>query len=449
MALIIKYPGDVGATELMKLLVRERPTGFGKQMKTIYAIMRDDEGNLRIPVALCKQLWNLSLPDYTQLTRYKIENNIEVGADGRKEQIQTYERLTESIVKHRFVFLSLYCGAGKTVLGTKLACDLGITTAFVTDSALLFPQWVQYLKKNTGAIVAAIDSPVEVLPPAHFYVFMITACGKMHPKILEPIKFLIVDEATYFMTPKRVPALMHFTPAYTLGLCAEVTRDDKMECFLPYFFGNNLIRQISQNPFLVYRVETPFKPVWQMMRYTAKPDWNLVLKSLAENEERNNIMIKLLVKLRQNGSKVIFGTKRKKQAQYIHDKLKELGESVAILMENAKNFPPCRILIGIYGKMGKGVDPKNLCTNWEGDVFDVAVLGADLCKPEQFVGRVFRHKNPIIYDFVDDLSTLRKHFESESKEKPGRIVWYKSRNGTIINTNIVDILRDDFPKPKV
>lgn len=442
MALVIKYPGDVGATELMKILIKQRPTGFGKEkMKIIYAIMRDEDGNLRIPVALCKQLWNLKLADYIQLPRYTIPNIIEVGAEGRKEQIDIYARLSDAIVKHRYVFLSLYCGAGKTVLGTKLACDLGLITAFLTDSTLLFPQWIQYLKKNTGAIVVGIDSPVDVLPPAHFYVFMITAAGKMHPKILEPIKLLIVDEATYFMTPKRIPALMHFTPAYTLGLCAEVTRDDKMEYFLPHFFGNALIRQINTNPFLVYRVETPFKPIWQMMRYSGKPDWNLVLKSLADNDQRNDIFVKLLIKLKNN--KIILGTKRKKQATYIHDKLKEAGESVAILMENAKSFPPCRILIGIYGKMGKGVDPKNLCTAWEGDVFDIAVLAMDLGKPEQFVGRVFRHKNPIVYDFVDDHSTLRKHFESEAKDKPGRIVWYKSRNGTIINTNTVEILKED------
>jgi hypothetical protein len=441
MALAIKYPGDAGATELMKMLVKERPTGFGKTSKIIYAIMRDEEGNLRIPVALCKQLWNLVLPDYLQLPRYKIDNKIEIGAEGRNDQIPIYQRLTESIVKDRYTFLSIYCGFGKSVIATKLACELGLITGFATDSTLIFPQWVNYLKKNTNAVVAAIDSPVEVLPPAHFYVFMITACGKMHPKILEPIKLLIVDEATYFMTPKRVPALMHFTPSYTLGLCAEVKRDDRMECFLPYFFGTTLIREISQKPFLVYRVDTPFKPTFQMMRYTGRPDWNLVLKSLADNEERNNIFIKLCLKLKT--SKIIIGTKRKKQAQYIHDKLKEAGESVALLMENAKNFPPCRILIGIYGKMGKGVDPKNLCLAWEGDVFDVAIFGLDLVNPEQFVGRVFRHKNPIIYDFVDDLSTLRKHFESEAKEKPGRIVWYKSRNGTVIHTNTIEILKDE------
>jgi hypothetical protein len=111
--------------------------------------------------------------------------------------------------------------------------------------------------------------------------------------------------------------------------------------------------------------------------------------------------------------------------------LAELGENVALLIEKSKTIPQCRILVGIYAKMGKGVDVKNLCPEWEGEVFDAAILAADMCNPEQFCGRVFRAKTtPTIYHFVDDYPTLRKHFDKDCQP------WYLSRNAVIHRTVI-------------
>lgn len=396
---------------------------MGKTREKIHCISKDEKMNLRIPMALARQLWGFQAPDYTQLPRKQITCKIVLGAGGRDYQIPTYERMTQVLISERSVFISLMCGAGKSLLGVRLFADMGLKTAIVTDSTIIFPQWVNILRENTNAVIAEIKSPVDVLPEADVYVMMITACQKMHPKILEPIKLLIVDEATYFMTTCRLPGLLNFTPCYSLGLCAEIKRTDGMHCFLPYLFGNTVIRRISDKPFIVNRVETKFKPIVQQMRYGNRMDWNLVLESLADNKERNDMIIKLCRELPD--SKIIVGTKRKTQAKYLYDELIKLDEKVGLLISKATSFPQCRILIGTYSKMGKGVDVKNLCENWEGEVFDVAILALDLTNPEQFVGRVFRHNNPVVYDIVDDFSTLRKHFEKE------RLPWYKTRNGTI------------------
>ena len=201
-----------------------------------------------------------------------------------------------------------------------------------------------------------------------------------------------------------------------------------MHVFLPYFFGPTVIRRISDQPFTVYRVETPYKPVVQYQRWNGKPDWNALLESIADNQERNEDIIYLCQSIPE--SKIIIGTKRKTQANYIFERLKSLGEKVGLLIEDADTIPQCRILVGIYAKMGKGVDVKNLCPDWEGDVFDVGILAADMCNPEQFAGRVFRANNPVLYDFVDDNSTLRKHFDKD------RMPWYTSRKGIIVKTII-------------
>ena len=201
--------------------------------------------------------------------------------------------------------------------------------------------------------------------------------------------------------------------------------------FLPFFFGNTVIRQISTKPFTVYRVETRYKPVVKNMRWgRGRLDWNEILRSLAENRQRNDDIVNLCLSLTEG--RIIVGTKRKNQARYIHKQLLAKGENVALLIENDKSFPNCKILIGIYAKMGKGMDTRNLCEDWEGDVFNIAILALDLGDPEQFVGRVFRHNNPVIYDLVDDFSSLRTHFDGDSsRSKKGRKDWYLARNGVI------------------
>ena len=231
------------------------------------------------------------------------------------------------------------------------------------------------------------------------------------------------------MTDTRLPALLNFTPSYMLGMCSEVRRDDGMHCFLPYLFGPVVIRQISTRPFTVYRVETRYKPKIEPAGY-GRPgvNWNTVIESLSLNKERNDDIVALAHNLKEG--RIIIGCKRKAQVTYLHDQLKLLGENVATLMGNAKTFPNCRILVGIYAKMGKGVDARNLCEDWEGEVFNIAIHAIDLVKCEQFDGRIFRHNNPIVYVLVDDFSSLRRHFDGGGKHV-GIVKWFKARNAII------------------
>tara|TARA_R110002072_G_scaffold45565_5_gene126911 strand:- start:112798 stop:114111 length:1314 start_codon:yes stop_codon:yes gene_type:complete len=418
---LMKYLGEA----LVKYVYGDRKEITG----TVSGVKVDLDGNLRIPMAFCLKLWpDLKLPSYLELPRRPIHCNTQLGIGGRDYQIPAFQTIAQLLIDTRSAFLSLQCGGGKTEVACKLIADFGICAGVLTDVKNIFPQWVTVLQRRTNARVCAIKSakdidPVKGLPDADVYVFMVTAAGKIDPKILKRIKFLIVDEATYFMTPEKCPAMLNFSPCYTLGLCAEIRRDDGMHSFIPHFFGDQMYRRISDKPFVINRVDTPYKPKVVNQRFRHGPDWNVVLSSLANNVQRNEDIIWLCRSL--PNSKIIVGTKRKDQANYIYKRLKELGEKVETLIGNDNTVNNCRILVGIYSKMGRGVDIKNLSPDWEGDVFDTCIMALDLTKPEQFVGRVFRHSQPIVYHFVDDYSTLRKHYEKKC------LPWYKSRNGTV------------------
>jgi superfamily II DNA or RNA helicase len=269
MATAIGVPTDNKVLQiLLTHLIRDKPTNMGASTEKIYGLVKDHDGNLRIPLGIAKMIWQaLPIKKLHELPRKHIPNTIALGEDGRDYQIPTYETLVQHMINTHMAYLSLYCGAGKTIIASKLICEMGVITGVVTDSIVIFPQWIEVFKKRTGAVVVGIDKPVDKLPPADVYIFMVSACSKMHPSVLAHIQLLVVDEALYFMTPTRIPALLNFTPSYSLGLCAEIKRDDGMHCYLPYFFGPQMIRRISTKPFTVYRVETPYKPEIQFARY--------------------------------------------------------------------------------------------------------------------------------------------------------------------------------------
>lgn len=428
MSIAIIPPEDPNLIKMLtQSLVRQVFDEKKRPIKTISAIINDPDGNWRIPVAFAHQTLGMHLPDYRMLPRVPIACSTVLGFGGRDYQIPAYDVITKMLVDTHFAFLSLQCGGGKTELAAKIISDFGLKTAVITDVSALFPQWVKVLREKTNARICEIESATEYenkdLPDADVYVFMITAVGRIHPRKMDHIKFMVVDEATYLMTPQKCWPLLHLRPAYTLGLCAQIKRKDGMHVLVPCFFGGGMFRRISDTPFLVHRVNTKYKPKIVNQKYRRGPDWNVLLESFVTNMERNEDIVYMCRCLPK--SKIVVGTNRVDHANWIANRLRELGESVDTLIGNDNKVNNCRILVGIYAKMGRGIDIKNLAPDWEGDVFDTAFVTMDLTDVEQFIGRVFRHSDPVVYHWVDDYRTLNKHFVKSC------VPWYLSRNGTI------------------
>lgn len=418
----VKVNSDI-LSKLTEDLIATKSSGMGSDKKTdVFCMTEIDEMVYRIPLSYAYDNFGVKIKSYEDMYRAEIDCSIELGSENRDYQHEIYSELTQMLSETHFAYLSLYCGAGKTMIGVKLWAELGIKGAFICDGTLIFDQFVNVIKTFTNARVECITTPVDVLPEADVYVMMITCCGNMSPKTLKPIQFLCVDEAAYFCTSIRMRAILNFSPSYVMGMCAEITRNDKMHVFLPYLFGNNIIRRISKKPFQVWLINTPYKPNIRYMKWGGKLDWGEVLNSLAINKKKNDLIV-AICRMRPS-MKIVVGCKRKSQAQTIHEALIGWGENSALMIGNTKSFPACRILVGTYSKIGKGFDDKNLCKDWDQIRFGIVVLAADLGKPEQFIGRGFRHDKPEVYDLVDDYTTLRKHSTARNK-------WYLSRNATI------------------
>ena len=159
----------------------------------------------------------------------------------------------------------------------------------------------------------------------------------------------------------------------------------------------------------------------ELVESTGKVNWGAVLKAQSDNEERNDLIIKIIQKFNDRNFLVL--CKRVEQAQYLFNKLKDLGEYTDNLIGAKQDFDrECRILVGIHQKVGTGFD-------WA--KADALLLATSLKSYFiQSLGRVFRRRDttPIVFDLVDNNFILLKHFKSRSEV-------YDSVGGKIKNFN--------------
>jgi len=230
---------------------------------------------------------------------------------------------------------------------------------------------------------------------------------KMGKTFFSDIGTVIVDEAHLIMAETLSRCLQWVHPRYLIGLTATPYRMDGLNSLLDMYFGKYKIARTLWREHIAYKVSTGFKPT---VEQTAKGrvNWGIVLDSQANDEERNELIIKLLKYYSKRNFLVL--TKRVSQGEYLLKRLEEEGEDVTSLLGSNQEYEvSSRILVGTSSKIGVGFDHPKL---------DALLLAGDVEQYFfQYLGRVFRTKDvkPIIVDLVDDYSLLTKHFNTRRK----------------------------------
>jgi superfamily II DNA or RNA helicase len=231
------------------------------------------------------------------------------------------------------------------------------------------------------------------------------------------ISTLILDEFHLLNTQKKIDALMCFAPDYLIGLSATPYHDDSRDHILPLFFGPNIIIKKLYRPFNVYLLESDFDIPNPKKTYQGKIDWNNVLELQTTDVKRNKMIIKLIQDFSFRNILVL--CKRVNQTKYLYDVLSSSGEDVDTYTGTDKEYKKdCRVLISTYSKVGVGFDSDRL---------DALIIASDVVEGiEQYVGRIFSRSKitPIIFDIKDKFGVLRRHMNE-------RIDYYKSCGGEI------------------
>ena len=146
-------------------------------------------------------------------------------------------------------------------------------------------------------------------------------------------------------------------------------------------------------------------------------DWNSVIKSQSENEERNELIVRIIQYFPDRTWLVL--CKRVNQAKYLKERLESLSENVTCITGTQQTYDcNARVVISTYSKTGVGFDHPTL---------DALLLASDVDEGiEQYHGRVFRREDsaPIIVDILDNFRPFQNHWNNRKR-------FYKDRKGKI------------------
>lgn len=336
-----------------------------------------------------------------------------------ENQKEIVKQMLEELNISGTVFLAAYTGFGKTVVGTYIMYKTKVLTVILSHRGIITSQWITSIHKFTSAKAEIFNSKSVFDDTVNVYIINPDIVTRLKEFPFEKVGLLIVDEAHVFCSPKRSQSLNYFTPKYALGLSATPDeRSDGTSILLTHYFGKKITIPFFQYH-EVYKYNTNFVPEYTL-NDQGKTDWNSVLVSQAEDKDRNTQIMKICQFFEDRI--ILILCKRKRQANYLVEELKKLGEDCDIYIASQKmvNYN-CRILVSTFSKGGVGFDHPKL---------NMLILAADVeAFIQQYVGRIFRggnitNKVPIIVDLLDKFDLLDKHYTTRKR-------FYKKSGGVI------------------
>jgi superfamily II DNA or RNA helicase len=328
------------------------------------------------------------------------------------------------------ILLNLYTGFGKTIMGAYLSAQLKKRTLVLSTQSILPKQWEETFSQFTDAKVEVYGGSKKKMPSNESQIVICTSGVLQHMDEETRLSFgtVILDEVHSFCTRTRIFTILLVQPSYIIAETATFERPDGMEIMIRSVIGyNDLVVPLKKN-FNVYCVETNIQPTVKL-DFRGKMIWYEYVKSLVQNEYRNDLIVSWILK--NSSRKILVLTDRKEMIEQISKRLEEKQIEHDFLFGNKKKYKDTKILLGTWAKIGVGFDEKTACENFSGIRIDLVFLLFSTKQTwlvEQSVGRAFRAEMPAVVDFIDNHGTSKNHFGFRRK-------WYHSRGGNVIKVS--------------
>jgi superfamily II DNA or RNA helicase len=247
----------------------------------------------------------------------------------------------EKFVQRGYGIITADTGAGKTVMGTAVLVKLGLRTLAVSTMADGVKQWINELRKHTNLreveqqlgreLVGAYHSGLKIPYPitvSTVQAFLHEGGKEFLNRYRDYFGLLLVDEVHTVAAPEYSKVIGFMNPLVTLGLTATVERKDQRHKFLfdlvgPVAAEGAAHQMPPKASFISTGVEAPS---WvYKSNYPSHYQWNIVLKHLAESEERMAIIKKFLYADLDDNRTPACISERRIFAQRLHAELTQDG----------------------------------------------------------------------------------------------------------------------------
>ena len=403
---------------------------FEKKTKGLYAGGESiypydlDDNNIQLPLN-----WTIRNIECAKSMRPKRDSfrkcNVTFSGKLRPLQVEVQKQAIDMLNKNITTILSLYTGAGKTITSIYIACKIKLPTLILVHRLVLMDQWKASIERVCDSPKIQIVKANQILDEeCDFYLMNVSNVTKNPREYYKSIGFMIADEMHVMGTKNMTDSFLHIQPRYSLGLSATPYRSDGMDKLLFSFFGEEKIYRKLYRPHTVYRIKTNFAPEIERQR-NGKVNWNALIDKQVSNEDRNNIILKIIKHYPDRTFLVL--SKRVAQVEWLMEKMLSEGVSATSLVGVKKHFNyDSKVLVATMQKAGVGFDHPKL---------DTLIIASDVEEYFiQYLGRVFRREDsqPIIFDLVDENNILKSHYYTRRKV-------YLDHGGTVINKHPFDI----------
>lgn len=339
-------------------------------------------------------------------------------------QLVTLEMSINQLANTRGATVSLFPGAGKTIIGAAIIAYMKMLPIIVVPSTTLMEQWAQTFNEYTTAKFAVVGvenkkiSGTCKLEEASVIICMIERIPKIPIHILSSIQLLMVDECHMFCTEKRASLLLNIHPECVVLESATPFKKNGLHKITQAIAGEEVISLEYNRPYTLTVIDTGLKPTIEY-DFNNRLNYDVYKKSLLYHQIRNGYIVNIIC---QNpGKKILFMTEETDHADAIFDKLQSLlGEgTVSRCYGQHKRYSDALVLIGTTKKLGVGFDEARFCEDYGGRRIDMLILALTYKDPNyitQLLGRALRATDASIIIFRNTSSISRNQCRIIIKE---------------------------------
>jgi len=334
------------------------------------------------------------------------------------EQEEILAEVRPSLKNTGAVLISIPTGAGKTLTAVYIATRLIKlqTLIIIPGITVLIPQWVEEITESTGGMVQILKGKTVPNPEADFYVVNALNLPKIPRDSLQTVGTVIVDEVHAAFTRSRLPALLHISARYIIGLSATPFRPDGFHnTAMPLFFGSTVVSRRLNREHDYYKITTDFTPETRQSNAGCL-DWGYILEQQGDCTDRDNIVVQLVADHPERT--VLVFCKRTSHVTRLGERLVSEGFAADTLYGSKTTFDKTsQVLVSNVQKSGVGF-------NWKS--VDMIIIAADIAgvgtEEEgnyfvQYLGRSMRRRDsrPVVFDIVDNNGVLKRHHKNRVK----------------------------------